>query len=96
MRASKPAGAHGLPEPATCHSSILQAPAQPKTPYGQMLQYYLKMEPALFKTAVEDQLARLRDDKEAKEREKEAQKDVQPNTSSVDLTLSKYVIVVSA
>jgi hypothetical protein len=36
-----------------------QAPAQPKTPYGEMLQYYLRMQPELFSSAVEDQLRRL-------------------------------------
>ncbi|GLI59000.1 hypothetical protein VaNZ11_000823 [Volvox africanus] len=46
------------------------APAQPKTPYGEMLQYYLRMEPHLFKTAVDTQLAKLRDEK-LRRREKE-------------------------
>lgn len=45
----------------------LQAPAKPKTPYGEMLQYYLKMEPTLFKSAVEDQLERLKEEKDKKE-----------------------------
>eukprot|EP00198_Chlamydomonas_reinhardtii_P001710 XP_001691046.1 predicted protein [Chlamydomonas reinhardtii] len=39
------------------------APAQPKTPYGEMLQYYLRMEPHLFRTAVDSELAKLRDEK---------------------------------
>ncbi|GIL70147.1 hypothetical protein Vretimale_3398 [Volvox reticuliferus] len=46
------------------------APAQPKTPYGEMLQYYLRMEPHLFKTAVDTQLAKMRDEK-LRRREKE-------------------------
>jgi len=37
-----------------------QAPVKPQTAYGEMLQYYLKMEPELFHTAVEDQLGRLK------------------------------------
>ena len=32
-----------------------------------MLSYYLKMEPQLFKAAVEDQLKRLKDEKDEKE-----------------------------
>jgi hypothetical protein len=44
-----------------------QAPAKPKTPYGEMLQYYLKMQPQLFKSAVEQQLLRLRDERDAKD-----------------------------
>lgn len=46
------------------------APAKAKTPYGEMLQYYLAMEPQLFKTAVEDQLEKMREEKEVKERTK--------------------------
>ncbi|GLC43853.1 hypothetical protein PLESTB_000915300 [Pleodorina starrii] len=48
------------------------APAQPKTPYGEMLQYYLRMEPHLFKNAVDTQLAKLRDEK-LRRQEKEEQ-----------------------
>lgn len=42
------------------------APAKPKTPYGEMLQYYLKMQPQLFKAAVEQQLQLLKEEKDAK------------------------------
>lgn len=45
----------------------VQAPAKPKTPYGEMLQYYLKMEPQLFRAAVDQQLQRLKEEKDAKE-----------------------------
>jgi uncharacterized membrane protein YgcG len=41
-----------------------QAPAQPKTPYGQMLTYYLAMQPQLFTEAVDDQLRRLQAEKD--------------------------------
>lgn len=44
-----------------------QAPAKPKTPYGEMLQYYLRMEPQLFHAAVDQQLQRLKQEKEEKE-----------------------------
>jgi len=40
------------------------APLKPKTPYGEMLQFYLKMQPELFRTAVETQLDRLKSEKE--------------------------------
>lgn len=49
--------------PAPHIPRALQAPAQPKTPYGEMLQYYLRMEPHLFRTAVDSELAKLRDEK---------------------------------
>ena len=45
-----------------------QTAAKPKTAYGEMLSYYLKMEPQLFKAAVEDQLKRLKDEKDEKEK----------------------------
>lgn len=43
-----------------------QAPVKPRTAYGEMLQYYLKMEPQLFKAAVEDQLHKLKAERDAK------------------------------
>jgi hypothetical protein len=46
---------------------MVQAPAKPKTPYGEMLQYYLKMEPQLFRAAVDQQLQRLKEEKDAKQ-----------------------------
>lgn len=58
-------------------------PAKPKTAYGEMLQYYLKMEPQLFRTAVEDQLARFREQKEAKD----AAQDLLATKDSTELTL---------
>ncbi|WIA16709.1 hypothetical protein OEZ85_013364 [Tetradesmus obliquus] len=41
------------------------APAKPKTPYGEMLQYYLRMEPQLFRAAVDQQLVRMKEEKDA-------------------------------
>ena len=46
----------------------MQAPAKPKTAYGEMLSYYLKMEPQLFKAAVEDQLKRLKEEKDERDK----------------------------
>lgn len=40
---------------------------KPKTPYGEMLQYYLRMEPQLFRAAVDQQLQRMKEEKDAKE-----------------------------
>lgn len=48
-------------------SNGLQAPVQPRTPFGELLTYYLKMEPQLFKTAVEDHLSRLKEEKDAQQ-----------------------------
>lgn len=46
---------------------VCSAPVKPKTPYGEMLQYYLRMEPQLFRAAVDQQLARMKEEKDAKE-----------------------------
>ncbi|KAF8065452.1 UV-B-induced protein [Scenedesmus sp. PABB004] len=48
------------------------APAKPKTPYGEMLQYYLRMEPQLFRAAVDQQLARLKAEADARAAAEEA------------------------
>lgn len=54
-----------------------QAPRKPRTSLGEMVNYYLKMEPHLFKEAVNTQFERIREEREAtaaaaKEREKNA------------------------
>lgn len=57
--------------PAVCW--CFQAPAKPRTPYGQMLEYMLKSEsPTLFKSAVDDQWRRLKEEKDAKEAQQQA------------------------
>ncbi len=38
---------------------------EPRTSQGQMVSYYLKMEPHLFRAAVEDQFARIRRERDA-------------------------------
>ena len=38
---------------------------EPRTSHGQMVSYYLKMEPHLFRAAVEDQFARIRAERDA-------------------------------
>lgn len=52
-----------------------------------MLAYYLEMEPALFKSAIEDQFERIRQEKEKREK---AADEAQTSTAedSVDLALS--------
>ncbi|GFR44870.1 hypothetical protein Agub_g6213 [Astrephomene gubernaculifera] len=49
-----------------------------------MLQYYLRMEPHLFKEAVDSQLAKLRDERQAK-REKEQQLAANPDSTQLAL-----------
>ena len=55
----------------------MQAPRKPSTSLGEMVNYYLKMEPHLFKEAVNTQFERIKEEREAtlaaaKEREKKA------------------------
>lgn len=73
-----------------CHATQhLQAPVQPKTSYGEMLAYYLKMEPQLFKAAVEDQLHRLKVEREEKERQRKQIEDSTASKDRAELTLQK-------
>ena len=49
---------------------------KPRTSHGEMVNYYLKMEPHLFKEAVQGQFERIREEREAAgaaAKEKEAQ-----------------------
>ena len=81
---------------------VLQAPAKPRSPVGQMVTYYLKMEPHLFKDALDEQFKRLADEKqeaeqlakEQKEQQDKAQKDkADAGTADGDMVLyrcSKY------
>lgn len=75
---------------------VLQAPAKPRSPVGQMVTYYLKMEPHLFKDALDEQFQRLADErqeaeklaKEQKEQQDEAQKDkADAGTADGDMVL---------
>lgn len=52
--------------------SFMQAPASPQTPYGEMMAYYLTMEPALFEEAVTGQFKRLHGEKEMSDEQREA------------------------
>ena len=68
-------------------SVVAQAPRKPRTSLGEMVNYYLRMEPHLFKEAVNTQFERIREEREAtaeaaKEREKNA-----PPASSDKLVL---------
>ncbi|KAL3131693.1 hypothetical protein ABBQ38_007985 [Trebouxia sp. C0009 RCD-2024] len=51
------------------------APAKPRSPVGQMVTYYLKMEPHLFKDALDEQFRRLKDEKDEAEQRRKAQKE---------------------
>ena len=55
---------------------------KPHTALGKMMSYYLKMEPHLFKAALEDQFQRLK-----------AEKDKQKEQSSMQVTDSKEVVL---
>jgi hypothetical protein len=78
---------------------VVQAPSKPATPFGQMMAYYLEMQPDLFKTAIEDQFLRLQSEKQAREdleqkaREEEEQQQSDsegkaPDAESTGITLS--------
>lgn len=68
-----------------------QAPVKPKSPVGEMLAYYYESEPALFASAIETQLGRLRDERNEQEKQQaaaaEEKKQNASVTSSVDVTL---------
>ena len=53
----------------------MQAAAKPKSPVGDMLAYYLKAQPHLFKDAIAEQFIRLRDQRDAESQSLEADKD---------------------
>ncbi|GAX74028.1 hypothetical protein CEUSTIGMA_g1478.t1 [Chlamydomonas eustigma] len=72
------------------------APAKPKTAYGEMLAYYLRMEPQLFKAAVEDQLQRLKQEKEEKEKQKLQLTDSSKRQDSAEIILSRRMDEVRA
>ena len=79
--------------PTGC-TAAAQAPVKPQSPVGEMLAYYYKAQPHLFKDAIEEQLRRLRDerdDREVRRKAAEAEKmqDAAAATSSMDITLYK-------
>lgn len=64
--------------------ALLQAPSKPSTPYGQMMAYYLKMEPRLFDDAVSSQFEKIK-----QEREHAQPSDEEPASSSEESSDSK-------
>lgn len=72
--------------------SVVQAPSKPVTPFGEMLAYYLEMEPELFESAVEDQFKRIKQQRdeaiEASETESESEGTPVGASQSTDITLS--------
>lgn len=68
------------------------APVKPKTAYGEQLQWYLKMEPQLFKAAIEDQLEKLSAEKQAlveKEEQAKSEKPAEAQADQAQLALYK-------
>ena len=71
----------------------MQAPLKPRTSHGEMVNYYLKMEPHLFKEAVQGQFERIREEREAARaaaKEKEAQLQAAASDKS-DLVLYRWL-----
>ena len=66
-----------------------------RTPAGELMEYYLKREPHLFKPALEENLQKIRDqrDEEAEQRQKqqEAQGAGAAKTESSDIVLYRCV-----
>lgn len=64
---------------------------KPKSPVGEMLAYYFKAQPHLFKDAIKQQLVRLRDERDEREAQQTAadaeKQDSAAPTSSMDITL---------
>lgn len=71
-----------------------QAPAKPRTPLGEMMSYYLSMEPHLFREALDSQFARLKEEKEARERQMEEREKLggpaANQADNADLVLYRY------
>ena len=75
--------------------SCIQAPVKPKTAVGKMLNYYLKMEPHLFRAAIDEQFARIRselDEKEKQEQELE-QAETKEQTSKSEIVLYRFALL---
>ena len=70
-------------------SCALQAPSAPNTPYGEMMAYYLKMEPSLFESAVDTQFNKIMEQRDESKTSTTADESAQqPATESTDLVLS--------
>ena len=54
---------------------------QPKSPVGQLVTYYLKMEPHLFQTAVAEQFQQLKAEKEQAEQQQKQQSEAKEGQS---------------
>eukprot|EP00192_Tetraselmis_astigmatica_P024558 CAMPEP_0117695560 /NCGR_PEP_ID=MMETSP0804-20121206/28201_1 /TAXON_ID=1074897 /ORGANISM="Tetraselmis astigmatica, Strain CCMP880" /LENGTH=408 /DNA_ID=CAMNT_0005509633 /DNA_START=400 /DNA_END=1623 /DNA_ORIENTATION=+ len=82
--------------PVRCDASgkdeLSLAPGEPKTPFGEMLKYYLQMEPQLFQAAVDEKFAALQ---EAKQEEEEQSTTSSP-TAALDLVLYRRMNEVKA
>ena len=65
-----------------------QAPVKTRTAVGKMLDYYLRMEPHLFDTAMEKQLTELQEEKEKKEQQA---KEAPLSTDQSELVLYRSV-----
>lgn len=60
---------------APANPAVSLAPVKMRTPLGEMMEYYLKMEPHLFRDAVSEQLQRLRDERDAETERKRVQQE---------------------
>ena len=63
-----------------CHVAVKQAAAKPKSPVGDMLAYYLKAQPHLFKDAIAEQFVRLRDQRDAEAKQQSESKPEDPKS----------------
>lgn len=54
-----------ISSPINLPVDIFQAPVKPRTSHGEMVNYYLKMEPHLFREAVHSQFERIVQEREA-------------------------------
>lgn len=82
--------------------STSQAPAKPKSPAGEMVTYYLKMQPHLFHDAVNEQFRRLQEEKEEaakaaqeqqEQREKEQKDKPKGEEKGLEVTLYRFALL---
>lgn len=97
MRLRAAAGQPGPSEPGKSPSELaLAKAAAPRTPQGEMLQYYLAQQPQLFHAIVEDQLAKLQAEREASGADTSAPASSDASKDSLDLVLSSRIAEVRA